>query len=92
MEKKDILDCLEKFSINQNFIWLVLTFFGIWFANKEGEECMCRVLWVLFMILFVSVVLCAIAYTYEYCVRKCCKANDRKSGSRKEHIENNSSK
>lgn len=83
MEKKDILDCLEKFSINQNFIWLVLTFFGIWFANKEGEECLGRVLWVLFMILCVSVVLCAIAYTYEYCARKCSNAHNHKSKCKK---------
>lgn len=41
---KELIKFMEKFSINQNFIWLVLTFFGIWFANKEGEECLGRVL------------------------------------------------
>lgn len=87
---KELIKFMEKFSINQNFIWLVLTFFGIWFANKEGEECLSRVLWVLFMILCVSVVLCVIAYTYEYCARKCSNAHNPKSKCKKKCQENQS--
>lgn len=68
---KDILTRLmEKIYINQNFIWLIFFYFGVWFADVHDAEYLCKASWILFIASGISVIICLIAYTIGYCKKK----------------------
>ncbi len=69
---------LKNLYINQNFIWLVAAYLGVWFTQKENYMVLYISSLVLFIIIGLSVVICLIAYTCEYWCKKMYKAKEYK--------------
>ena len=68
--KETMIEIMKKVYINQNFIWLIFSYFGIWFADMHNAENLSKASWILFIVSGISVIICLIAYTIEYCIKK----------------------
>lgn len=68
--KETMIEIMKKVYINQNFIWLIFTYLGIWFADAHNAENLSNASWILFIVSGISVIICLIAYTIEYCIKK----------------------
>lgn len=64
---------LKNLYINQNFIWLIFLFMGVCYAHTNKIYCLCRITFVLFVVVGVSVIISAIAYTIEYWAKRIYK-------------------
>lgn len=64
---------LKNLYINQNFIWLIFLFMGVCYAYTNKICCLCRITFVLFIVVGVSVIISAIAYTIEYWAQRIYK-------------------
>ena len=76
--KEIFIKLIESLTINQNFIWLVLVYFGVWFADKHGSKYLCIASWALFILIGISVLICLIFYTIDYCTKKWRKSKSYK--------------
>ena len=76
--KESFAKFLENVTINQIFLWLILTYFGIWFSESQEMDCLCKASWILFILTGISVIICMIFYTIEYCTRKWKKTKSHK--------------
>lgn len=64
---------IKKIYINQNFIWLIFTFAGGIIAHNNHMQCLCKLTVILFIIIGISVIFSAIAYTIDYCAKRIYK-------------------
>ncbi len=63
-------ELLKKVYINQNFFWLMISYYGIAYAEKHELHHLSKASWVLFVIFGVSVIISLVAYTIEYWTKK----------------------
>ena len=68
--KDAIIQLLKNLYINQNFIWLIMAYIGVWFAKKHHIYCLCKVSFLLFVFIGLSVLSSLIIYSYEYWMKK----------------------
>lgn len=64
--KEVLIQMLKNIYLNQNFIWLIFLYIGVWFADKHNAFCLCKVTMIMLIIVCVSVASSAIVYAYEY--------------------------
>lgn len=76
--KATLSQLLKNLYINQNFIWLVVAYIGVWFAQGQNYTLLYWASFVLFVLTGLSVGVCLIAYTIEYWCKKYCKAQEYK--------------
>ena len=68
--KERFVQLLKKLTLNQNFLWLIFAYFGVWFADSNELDCLCKASWIIFLLIGISVIICLIFYTIDYCRKK----------------------
>lgn len=86
---KFLAELLKKVYINQNFFWLMISYYGIAYAEKHELHHLSKASWVLFVIFGVSVIISLIAYTVHYWTKKWYEAKQHRIDYIKKVIDTN---
>lgn len=78
MSLDNVLKVLGDKYFNQNLIYFIISYIGVFVASKNNICCLCYICYGLLMLTIFSLVLTISFYTWEYCCKKYYKSRKYK--------------